>query len=449
MPETPRPSVETPEDARIAALASELRSLRGEVASLRARTRAARLVGVVSATVLVLGLGAMTAPAQQVSRVLQTKRLEIVDDAGRVALVATAAPQGGRLDLWNTAGANVARLGVNDAGGDFILWSRDGSPSVSAYAQSAGGRLEVGGGGERVAALIESSTLGGRLSLANRAGNPVVGAAAFDDGGTIRVANRENRDVAVLSSAQTGGGLALSAGSGELFARLLAGEDGGEFDLACRGGTHRVTASATEKESLVSALSPRGAARLESTPAGGSVDVLGADGARLASLETNAVGGVLVCRTSGERALASIGANPQLDRGGIMQIYNAAQSPVFAAAANAEGAGRLALGTSDGAATFIAESGREDGASLSLSRAGRRSLALLAGTTGGLVNLFSAAGTPIVVAGAAEDAAGGAVIVRSLEGKDLVRVGVDERGGGNVVLFNKDASERRSVAAPR
>jgi hypothetical protein len=39
--------------------------------------------------------------------------------------------------------------------------------------------------------------------------------------------------------------------------------------------------------------------------------------------------------------------------------------------------------------------------------------------------------------------------VRGGEGKDLVRVGIDERGGGNVILFNKDASERRAVAAPR
>jgi hypothetical protein len=56
---------------------------------------------------------------------------------------------------------------------------------------------------------------------------------------------------------------------------------------------------------------------------------------------------------------------------------------------------------------------------------------------------------PLVVAGSADDAAGGALIVRSTEGKDLVRVGVDERGGGNVTLFNRDATERKVVAGPR
>lgn len=457
MSDTPRATIDSAEDARLAALALELRSLRGEVALLRAKTRTARALGGLSAAALVLGLGAMaspdpsagTAPEPQASRVIQTKRLEIVDDAGRVALVATANAQGGRLDLWNAAGANIARLGSNDSGGDIILWNRDGSPAVSAYAQASGGRLELGGGGTRVAALLESSALGGRFALGNRAGNPVVGAAAFDEGGTLRVGNRENRDVAVLSTAEHGGSLVLGAGTGERFARLLAGEEGGELDLACRSGAHRVAASATEKEALVTTLSAKGAARLEATADGGTVDVLSSDGARLSSLEANAVGGVVVCRAGGERALASIGANPSLDRGGIMQLYNDSQAPVFAAAVNAEGAGRLALGTREGSATFIAESGGEDGASLSLSRAGRRALALLAGSNGGLLNLFSPAGTPVVVAGTAEDAAGGAVIVRGGEGKDLVRVGIDERGGGNVILFNKDASERRAVAAPR
>ena len=134
MTDTPRPTIESTEDARLAAMALELRNLRGEIAALRSKTRTARVLGVLSAATLVLGLGAMaspdpsagTAPEPQASRVIQTKRLEIVDDAGRVALVATANAQGGRLDLWNASCANIARLGSNDSGGDLILWNRDG-----------------------------------------------------------------------------------------------------------------------------------------------------------------------------------------------------------------------------------------------------------------------------------------------------------------------------------
>jgi len=54
-----------------------------------------------------------------------------------------------------------------------------------------------------------------------------------------------------------------------------------------------------------------------------------------------------------------------------------------------------------------------------------------------------------VIAGAAEDASGGVVAIRSGDGRDLVRVGVDDKGSGNVTLFNKDASERKTVAGPR
>jgi hypothetical protein len=98
---------------------------------------------------------------------------------------------------------------------------------------------------------------------------------------------------------------------------------------------------------------------------------------------------------------------------------------------------------------MIAESGKDDGGAFSLVRGGKRSVAFVAGPNGGLLNLFSTAGIPLIAVGGTDDAAGGAVILRSAEGKDLVRVGVDDKGGGNVVLFNKDASERKTVAGPR
>ena len=116
---------------------------------------------------------------------------------------------------------------------------------------------------------------------------------------------------------------------------------------------------------------------------------------------------------------------------------------------NAEGAGRLAIGTAAGVATLTAEAGKDDGASISLVRGGKRSIAFIAGANGGLMNLFSAAGNPCVVAGNADDAAGGVILIRAAEGTDLARMGIDEKGSGNVVLFNKDGTERKTVAGPR
>ncbi|MCX5651524.1 MAG: hypothetical protein NTU45_09085 [Planctomycetota bacterium] len=425
----------------------DLELLKTEVARLRRETRSARLLAGLATVGLALGLFAMRNP--EIMPLVQTKRLEILDDTGRVALVATTSPQGGRLDLWNTAGANTARLGANELGGDFILWSKDGHAMVSAYAQRSGGRVELGAPEDKVVGVFESAQAGARLSLANRAGNPLVSAGAFEGGGAVRLADADNKDAAILQATANGGSLGLVSPSGVTMARLRAGEAGGEFDLAAKDGPQRVSASVSEKESVVIALSQAGAAKLEAGAAGGSSEILSKNGDRLASLETNEGGGMVVCRAGGDRAVASIGANPTIAKGGLVQLYNEGGNPVFAAAVNAEGAGRLALGTAQGTATLIAESGKDDGGAISLSRNGRRALALLAGSNGGLLNLFSASGVPLVVAGAAEDAAGGAVVVRSNEGKDLVRVGVDEKGSGNVTLFNKDASERKIVAGPR
>ena len=444
-----QPEFATQQDSRTvdAAARRDLDLLKHEVARLRRETRSARLLAGLATVGLAFGLFAMKNP--EVLPLVQTKRLEIVDDAGRVAMVASTSPQGGRLDLWNASGANTARLGANDLGGDFILWSKDGHAMVSAYAQRTGGRVELGAPEDKVVGVFEASQTGGRMSLANRAGNPLVSAGAFESGGALRLADQDNKDAALLQATANGGSLGLVSPNGVMMARLRAGEAGGEFDLAAKAGTQRVSASVSEKESVVIALSSAGGAKLEAGAAGGSAEVLSKDGGRLASLETNEGGGMVVCRAGDDRAMASIGANPSVAKGGLVQLYNDAGNPVFAAAVNAEGAGRLALGTAAGTATLVAESGKDDGGSIGLSRNGRRAIALLAGSNGGLLNLFSASGVPLVVAGVAEDAAGGAVILRSTEGKDLVRVGVDEKGSGNVTLFNKDASERKTVAGPR
>lgn len=437
------------------ALRSEVDALRCELGALRAEARRARRAAAIAGCGFVLACfaGLVAMHNAEVPRVVQTKRLEIIDDNGRVALVAGTSAQGGRIDLWNAGGANVARVGANDLGGDFILWHRDGRAAFSAYAQASGGRAEVGGAEGKLAGVLESGPAGGRVTLANSAGNSVFGAGAFEAGGALRLGDRENNDAAVLQATAFGGSLGLTASDGSTVARLRSGETGGEFDLSSRSGKNRVSASALDAETVIAAASAEGSSRLEAGRAGGSVEVLSADADRIVSLESSEGAGIAVCRARGERVLASIGATPVSvqgpARGGLVQLFNAEQQPIFAATANAEGAGRLALGTASGSATLVAESGRDDGASMSLARGGKRSIAFLAGPTGGLLNLFSAAGSPLVVAGAADDAQGGLVVVRSSEGRDLVRVGVDDRGSGNVILFNKDASERKSVAGPR
>ena len=425
----------------------EVAELRREVARLRGETRTARLVGGCAIGALVLGLLAMRDP--QAVSVIQTKRLEIVDDKGRVTMVATSTPQGGRLDLWDATGSNTARLGANDLGGDFILWNREGKPVFGAYAQMTGGRAEIGTSLGRPGAVLEAGPGGGRASLYDPNGDPVVAAGAFKTGGAIRLADEKNGEAALLEATDTGGSLTLMASDGAMLARARAGAGGGEFDLASKSGTSRVNAIANDGDAAVVASGPAGSSKIGATKVAGSIDLFNEKADRIASLESNDGGGLLVCRGGGERPLASLGASSGAARGGLLQVYNAQQSPVVDAAVTGDGAGRVAIGTSAGVATFTAEAGKDDGASISLVRGGKRSIALLAGANGGLLNLFSSAGVPSVVAGNADDASGGLVLLRSAEGTDLARMGVDEKGSGNVVLFNKDATERKTLSGPR
>ena len=103
-----QPEFGTQQDSRTvdAAARRDLDLLRHEVARLRREARSARLLAGLATVGLAFGLFAMKNP--EILPLVQTKRLEIVDDAGRVALVASTSPQGGRLDLWNAAGANTA-----------------------------------------------------------------------------------------------------------------------------------------------------------------------------------------------------------------------------------------------------------------------------------------------------------------------------------------------------
>jgi hypothetical protein len=426
---------------------TEIALLRQEIARLRGETRFARVLGGLAAAALGIGLLAMRDP--QAATVIQTKRLEIVDEKGRVTMVATSTPQGGRLDLWDASGSNTARLGANDLGGDFILWNREGKPVFGAYAQMNGGRAEIGTSLGRVGAVVEAGPNGGRTSLYDPNGDPVVAAGAFTSGGAIRVADAKNADAVLIEATETGGGVSVTAPDGAVFGRLRAGETGGEFDLASKSGANRVNASAKDSDAAVIALGAAGSSKIGGSKVGGGIDLLNEKGDRIVSLESNEGGGLLVCRAGGERPVASLGASSSGTRGGLLQVYNAQQSPVFAAAVTSDGAGRLAIGTAGGVATLTAEAGKEDGASISLVRGGKRALAFVAAANGGLMNIFSAAGAPSVVAGNADDASGGVVLLRSAEGKDLALLGVDDKGGGNVVLFNKDATERKTLAGPR
>jgi hypothetical protein len=75
--------------------------------------------------------------------------------------------------------------------------------------------------------------------------------------------------------------------------------------------------------------------------------------------------------------------------------------------------------------------------------------AIGAGRSGGLLNLLDNAGQPIVVAGAASDGDGGAISVRNSTGAQIGRLGVDAAGGGELGVWNANATMKKLLEAPR
>ena len=419
-----------------------------ELVRTRAESRRWKLAAIASMGVLGAGLLGFTSAEQEVLPLVQTRRLEVVDSQNRVVFLATAAPDGGRIDLWNQTGQNVLRASATPAGGDFAIWDSNGDLAVGALAARTGGRVEVRTAG-RSGATIAATQEGGAIALTNNRGMPVYGANASGTGGILRLADAENRDALTFGASEDGGSIAVASSKGGIVGRLRAGTDGAELDLASPDGARRIAARANATECFILAGDPKGAAKISADVDGGSVAVVNVQGQSLVELEGNKAGGTLLCRTPTGDPLLLAGASAEDSTGGMLQVFNGAKVPIFAVAANAEGAGRFAIASGEGNAVIVAEGGKDDGASLLLARNGKRAVTLVSAPTGGLISISNASGAPVVAAGVAADAPGGALVLRSALGKDLARIGTNEKGSGDIVVFNEDGTEKKSFSTSR
>lgn len=95
----------------------------GRLAVLECRVRWYQRLTLALALGLVLGvsLAARTAPA--ISDALRTRRLEVVDEAGKVGVTAYATAGGGRLEVLNNAAQHVFSAGTVQGGKEIVgLW---------------------------------------------------------------------------------------------------------------------------------------------------------------------------------------------------------------------------------------------------------------------------------------------------------------------------------------
>lgn len=104
---------------------NNLLAMETRLAALERRVRGYQRLTLALVVVLVLGvsLAARTVPA--VSEALQVKRLEVVDESGKVGFAAYATAVGGRIEVLNSAGRQVFSAGAVQGGKEPVgLWEQ-------------------------------------------------------------------------------------------------------------------------------------------------------------------------------------------------------------------------------------------------------------------------------------------------------------------------------------
>jgi sulfatase modifying factor 1 len=120
----------------------------------------------------------MPADANDSQDLVRARRLEIVDEAGKVRMELTASEQVANLRVFDRAGNPLTAFGVTDLGASLVLFRADGTPQVYVFTDEFGGQIETsathGKGGVRIGTSAEETGAeGGAVVVLDRAGNPV------------------------------------------------------------------------------------------------------------------------------------------------------------------------------------------------------------------------------------------------------------------------------------
>ena len=385
-------------DARLDRIESDLRSARRDARRWRNATIAIACVATAG------GLTAATQVAR-IEDVIRVRRLEVVGAEDKVVLLAQAAESGGQLDVWSKGGTNTVRLSSAADGGDVAVWNNAGNAVAGLFATPIGGRIEIGDADGSTLATVMRGEEGGAMFL-NGAGGK---------GSSLRA--EAGAAGAVLSMRRADGGIGMMAGIAQGAAVLSMQNQSGK-EILFAGGADDQT---------------------------GTLRVADAAGNECAALMASNGGHLMV--KDGAGAMAATIASAGAGKGGAFQVLNGSGAPALVMDTKDDGGGRLMVGTATGAPAFIAEASGNAG-TLAAYMQERRVAAIGAGKSGGLMNLLDAMGRPVVVAGAAEDADGGAVSVRNARGIQIGRLGVDAAGAGELAVYNSTATVKKVIEAP-
>ena len=367
-------------------LSQRMESLEARIAELQhasVNARRWKTFAVTAGVALIALAGVAATQSSQTADVIRARRFEVVDQNDKIVLLAGIGQNGGQIDVWSNGGTNVLRFGANNDGGDLAIWNNAGSGVASVYASSQGGRIETLMPDGSGSAVLHAETGGPGLAVIDGQGHP--------------------RIVAAMAGTSTGINIRNAAGE-ELAAIGAVDGEGGILRVAKNDGTL--------------------AAQMVAFPSGGSIGCANRNGSRSAVLES-----------------------AQNDTGGVMKLFGQDGNEALSAVAQSESGARFSLFGSQQQAVTVLEAGMNGMGMISFLQGTTRVAGLGASTNGGLLNLAKTDGKAVIVAGAASDADGGAISVRSGSGSQLVRVGVDRIGAGEVAVYDGSGTRKRVLSA--
>ena len=441
----------------------------------------------VGGALLAAGLGAMAASGlSNVADVIQTHRLEIVDDNDKVVMLATAARHGGRIDVWDAAQRNIARLSGNGLGGDFTLFDRQGRRVAGVYAAETSARIEVNNPDNgSAAALLTADERGGMVTTSNAQGVRGARMSCENGSGLVAVGTPE-RDLAILDMNEASGRVSARPRQGEGMA-LLEGEaieivsglhtlasldhteDGGRLLLRDLDGKLRLSGIAEANGGRLETLDDKARARValgigtggtglrirnsddkvilafgEESQGSGALEISDQEGNRCLTMGVGEIAGrILVDKRDGLPALAFGGSR----NGGRIDVKDR-DGDTVATLQGLDGGARIGVASEDRNSGIYLDVPKNESPTLVMFTPIGRSIAMAATANGGMVNLHDASGDVAVVVGCDTDNRGGLVSIRNDNGQEVVRAGIKKDGEGIIEVHNEIRTRKRSLSAP-
>jgi len=342
--------------------------------------------------------------APDVTDVIQAKRIEVVDDNGRLVFAAAADALGGRVDIWTNDGQNVFRASSNDKGGDMNVWNRDGTTVFAAFSGDEGGEFGMWSeNGIRTFRLASTET-GGLMTIADVTGETVVAASAKPEGGAVEITGITGGPAVSITADSGGSGQIVAFGTaGKPYFGVTTSDLGSALTLSDPGGDRRSLMTADAKGGGFTVVNPRGV------------------------------------------PVVSVGvADPS--GGGFVDVANGEGTLVGSIAAEDDGCGRIDLGNADGQRVFSVDGIADVGAAMALlSAKGRKAFVVGTRPEGGIMNIYNKHEVPVYVAGYARSGLGGAMSIKNGRGLPVVHAVSGEDDTGRISVYDAEGQSSRTL----